>query len=193
MRPINIYTDGSCPKNGDPRSPGGWAYVVIEDASRSLKNQVLKRLEAGGLVGDRSRPNTSIRMEMIAIIKALESVCRPSQILLFSDSSYCIRGINERWYDNWIESGRTSSGTKPKNLDLWEQLIKLVDYHHIAAIHIRGHSGHRWNELCDKYARRQADIALEKAVPCIIEYKEQRAEINTSIHILITDGRDLDV
>lgn len=139
---IVIFTDGAC--SGNP-GPGGWgSIVVLPDGSVR---------ELGG--GDRKTTNN--KMEMIATIRALEllSVPATSKILLYTDSTYVIRGITQ-WVFGWRSRGwKTAEGKDVANKELWEELLRQVMRLKPSTIewkYIRGHSGFDGNERCDQIA-----------------------------------------
>lgn len=165
--PRILYCDGSCPTNGRKDAYGGWCFVEVcrdVDPDERLINMV-----SGGEAPKRGKPKiTSIRMELLAAIRALESVKEPSDIILHSDSAYLINGINDRWYMNWNMEGDRPYLKTPANLDLWGRLVELIRFHElrgpfkVKGIHIPGHKGHRWQELCDSMARQRANEARNK-------------------------------
>ena len=134
---IKIYTDGGC--TGNP-GPGGWAAVILEDGQdpRELSGS--------------DEATTNNRMELTAVINALESVINAIglQIEVHTDSQYVQRGISE-WMKGWITKGwKTSSGKPVKNRDLWLQLKNLNDKLTVDWKWVKGHSGDEWNERCDE-------------------------------------------
>lgn len=133
---IHIYADGAC--SGNP-GPGGWGYVMIYNG---------KTKEASG-----SDPNTTNnRMELTAVIKALEAVKTPSKIIVTTDSNYVVKGMKE-WIHGWMRNGWRTSQNKPVlNKELWLRLIELASRHDIQWLWIKGHDGHPYNERADKLA-----------------------------------------
>jgi ribonuclease HI len=134
-----IYSDGAC--SGNP-GPGGWAAILIHQATGS-------RREISG-----AEPHTTNnRMELTAAIRALETLRRPAEVELFSDSIYVIRGITE-WIHDWIRRGWKTSAKKPVlNEDLWRELYKLAsEQKKIDFQWVHGHAGHPENERCDELA-----------------------------------------
>lgn len=135
---VELYTDGAC--SGNP-GPGGWAFVLMHPASGSQK-------EAFGAEPE----TTNNRMELTAAIRGLESLTRRSQVELYSDSQYVLKGLRE-WMDGWKKRGWKTAGKQPvKNQDLWEQLDILRAAHQITFHWIKGHSEHPQNERCDQLA-----------------------------------------
>ena len=137
---VILYTDGSC--KGNP-GPGGWAFVLQHPKSG-------KTLERFG-----SELNTTNnRMELQAVIEGLKTLTKPSQVELVSDSKYVLQGIEDwmpKWKKNgWSKSARSSNPVK--NVELWQELDKLVSLHTLTFRYIPGHSGHYFNERCDQLA-----------------------------------------
>ncbi|MCW8091985.1 ribonuclease HI [Alteromonas sp. ASW11-130] len=143
---VNIFTDGSC--LGNP-GPGGYGAVLIY-------NQHRKEL-AGGFAH-----TTNNRMELLAAIKALDSLSEPCRVTLTTDSQYVKNGINQ-WIHNWRKNGWKTKDRKPvKNADLWQQLDEAVSRHDIDWQWVKGHSGHPENERCDELAREAATANPKK-------------------------------
>ncbi len=138
---VQLFTDGGC--SGNP-GPGGWAFVLRHPASGKEK-------EASG--GERETTNN--RMEMMAVIRGLELLKRPTRVELISDSVYVGKGIEE-WLPKWKRNGwRRRDGKRwaqIKNEDLWRRLDALLAQHGVEFTHVRGHSGHPENERCDTLA-----------------------------------------
>lgn len=138
MKVVEIFTDGAC--KGNP-GPGGWGAVMrYGDAEKQLW---------GG-----EQDTTNNRMELLAAIKALETLNRPCEVILTTDSQYVRQGITE-WIDGWKRRGWKNSQKKPvKNADLWQRLDKATEPHSIDWRWVKGHSGHPENELADQLANR---------------------------------------
>ncbi|MCB1877867.1 MAG: ribonuclease HI [Chromatiales bacterium] len=133
---VAIFTDGAC--KGNP-GPGGWgALLRYGEHEKSLY---------GG-----ERQTTNNRMELMAAIVALESLTRPCQVDLTTDSQYVRQGITE-WIHNWKRRGwKTASGSPVKNADLWKRLDDAVAAHTVRWHWVRGHTGHPENERADQLA-----------------------------------------
>lgn len=141
---VEIFTDGAC--SGNP-GPGGWAALL---RYRGVEKQL-----SGGEAN-----TTNNRMEMIAAIKALEALKRPSKVRIITDSQYLMKGITQ-WIHNWKKRGWVNSQRQPvKNADLWKQLDSLASKHVVEWSWVRGHNDHVENELVDSLARN----ALKKFV-----------------------------
>ena len=138
---VEIFTDGAC--KGNP-GPGGWgALLRINGQSKELKG---------------SEPETTNnRMEMQAVISALESLKKPCMVQLTTDSKYVLDGVKS-WMPNWKKRGwKTASKAPVKNKDLWMQIDVLVQAHDIEWAWVKGHSGHVENERVDKLANDAID------------------------------------
>lgn len=133
---LTIYTDGACDPNP---GPGGWAALITSPQGEKV------------LTG--SEPHTTNnRMELTAAVKALQAIPPGSQVVLYTDSTYLMRGITE-WLPNWVRRNwRTTSG-KVLNRDLWEELLEATQTHQVDWRWLRGHAGQRHNERVDRLAR----------------------------------------
>ncbi len=144
---VEIYTDGAC--KGNP-GVGGWGAL--------LKYAGYEREIFGG-----EKFTTNNRMELLAAIRALESLKRPCKIYLHTDSHYVQKGISQ-WIDSWkIRNWRTSAKKPIKNEDLWKLLDQLAQQHEIEWCWVRGHSGNDGNERADALANRGVEmVSTEK-------------------------------
>jgi ribonuclease HI len=134
---IEIFTDGAC--SGNP-GPGGWA-AILRTAGR-------EREISGG-----EEATTNNRMELMAVIRALEALKRPSAIRLHTDSRYVMDGAS-KWMKNWKANGWKTADRKPvKNEELWRALDAAMAEHKISWKWVAGHSGHPENERVDALAR----------------------------------------
>ncbi len=133
---IEIYTDGAC--KGNP-GPGGWGVLM-----RSGGHE--KELCGG------EASTTNNRMEMTAVIRALEALKRKSSITVYTDSQYVMKGVQE-WMQNWKARGWKTADKKPvKNVDLWQHLDALLQQHEVRWQWVKGHAGHPENERADALA-----------------------------------------
>ncbi len=138
---IKIFTDGAC--RGNP-GPGGWGALIIENE------------EEHSLWGGEKK-TTNNKMEMTAAIKALEYFTNSSNIQLTTDSNYVKDGI-ESWIEGWKRNGWKTTSKKPvKNKELWVRLDDLNNFHNISWNWVKGHSGHRENEIADLLANKGID------------------------------------
>ncbi|HEX2332645.1 MAG TPA: ribonuclease HI [Burkholderiales bacterium] len=135
---VEIYSDGAC--RGNP-GPGGWGVLLRYDGKE-------KELWGG------EAATTNNRMELMAAIRALEALKRPSRVRFYTDSLYVMKGISQ-WIRDWKRRGWRTAEKKPvKNDDLWRRLDELAATHDIEWHWVRGHAGHPENERADKLANR---------------------------------------
>ncbi|MFC3031671.1 ribonuclease HI [Pseudoalteromonas fenneropenaei] len=140
QKTVEIYTDGSC--LGNP-GPGGYGVYM-------RYGQHEKKLSQGYQL------TTNNRMELMAAIVGLESLTRPCQVKLVTDSQYVKQGI-ESWVANWKQRNwRTAAKQPVKNVDLWQRLDAICNKHQVKWHWVKGHSGHEYNELVDTLAREAA-------------------------------------
>ena len=133
---ITVYTDGAC--KGNP-GQGGWGALILE-------NDTTREIYGG------ESNTTNNRMELMAVIKALELLKEQNDITVFTDSTYVQKGISE-WIINWKRNGWKSSNKKSvKNKDLWVELDNLNDLMSVKWQWIKGHAGHSGNERADYLA-----------------------------------------
>ncbi len=152
-----IYCDGSCLSNGSPNALGGWNFIIVGGPKEDLDKQVLVDSVSGHSPPNLDLPNTNIRMELQAVIEGLKYFKEPEELIIHSDSAYVVNGVNDKWYKRWFDTGHNSLGKVPANLDLWIELVDLINFHKkVDMVFVRGHSGHRFQELCDTFARRSA-------------------------------------
>ncbi len=139
---VMIYTDGAC--SGNPGA-GGYGAILVYTDSSGTKHE--KELSAG------FRDVTNNRMELMAVIAALESLKKPVSATITSDSKYVVDAFEKGWLDNWIKNNWKTAGKSPvKNVDLWQRLLKAKEGHDIKFVWIKGHAGHKYNERCDELA-----------------------------------------
>ena len=141
---INIYADGGC--RGNP-GPGGWG-VLMQSGENS------KELWGG------EANTTNNRMELTAVIRALEALKRPTAAHIHTDSQYVQKGISQ-WIHNWKRNGWRTADKKPvKNAELWQRLDELSQTHELKWLWVKGHAGHPGNERADALANRGIDELL---------------------------------
>ena len=144
---VRIYTDGAC--KGNP-GPGGWGALLQFDGRE-------KEL-CGGEPG-----TTNNRMELTAVIRALEALNRRCDIDLYTDSQYVQKGISE-WVASWKRRGWKTADKKPvKNVDLWLELDSLAGGHDIRWHWVRGHAGHAENERADQLANQGIESMQQRS------------------------------
>lgn len=141
QKAVTIYTDGACA--GNP-GPGGWAAILIYGGHR--------REMSGGY-----RLTTNNRMELMAVIHALEALRESCNVTVYSDSEYVVNSITKGWAAKW----RASNWKRPKgmftpNWELWQRLLELCGRHSVRIRWVEGHAGHEENERCDELAVAQA-------------------------------------
>ena len=138
---VEIFTDGAC--RGNP-GPGGWGVLLrFNDTEKTIKGS--------------EKDTTNNRMELQAAISALEALSRPCTVSLTTDSRYVMDGV-QQWLPNWKKRGWKTANKKPvKNEDLWRKLDALLSNHTIDWHWVKGHSGHRENELVDQLANEAID------------------------------------
>ncbi len=145
---VEIFTDGSC--LGNP-GPGGYGVVM-------RYKQVEKTLARGYLL------TTNNRMEMLAAVMALQALKEPCRVILTTDSQYVRQGITQ-WIHNWKQRGWKTADKKPvKNADLWQALDRETARHQVEWRWVKGHAGHRENEMCDELARQAAENPTEEDI-----------------------------
>ena len=140
MKQVTIYTDGAC--SGNP-GPGGWACVLRYGAAE-------KELSGG------ERETTNNRMELTAVIKALEALREPCNVAVHTDSQYISRAIGEGWLKKWKAAGFTKKGGL-KNAELWRALDGLLQKHAVTFHWVKGHADDEYNNRCDALAVAQRD------------------------------------
>lgn len=137
MKEVTLYTDGAC--SGNP-GPGGWGAILIY---KDIKKEM-----SGG-----DKETTNNKMELTAAIEGLSALKEPCRVKLYSDSKYLIDGITKDWARSWRAKGWKKSDGKPAlNIDLWEKILELDEYHEIEYIWVKGHAGNPYNERCDRLA-----------------------------------------
>ncbi len=149
MSGVTIYTDGAC--KGNP-GPGGWGALLIAGGRE-------KELFGG------ERATTNNRMELMAVIRGLQSLARDCDVDLWTDSQYVKNGI-ETWIHNWKRNGWKTADKKPvKNADLWRELDTAAARHRVRWHWVKGHNDHPQNDRADALANRGVDLALQSALP----------------------------
>lgn len=135
---VDVYTDGAC--KGNP-GLGGWGALL---RFRGVEKELF-----GG-----EAETTNNRMELLAVIRALQALNRDCLVKVHTDSQYVQKGISE-WIHNWKRRGWLTADKKPvKNVDLWQQLDALAKEHRVEWIWVKGHAGHEGNERADQLANR---------------------------------------
>ena len=139
---VKVFTDGAC--SGNP-GPGGWGAI-------------LKALKDGKLISEKEiyggeEITTNNRMELVAAIKALESLKKQSRVTIITDSKYLKDGMT-KWINNWLSNNwRNSANKEIKNIDLWKKINALSQSHEVLWEWVKGHNSHEENERADHLAR----------------------------------------
>jgi ribonuclease HI len=163
-----IYTDGAC--SGNP-GPGGWG-VVLQYGS------VVKELHGG------DPQTTNNRMELTAVISALEALNRPVPVTLYTDSRYVLDGVT-KWLPGWQRNGWRTAGKQPvKNVDLWQRLVAAMARHEVTWRWVKGHNGDPGNERADELARLGITEAL--AATHLQDLRDRRAAAGSTCRFMIT-------
>lgn len=145
MNRVEIFTDGAC--KGNP-GPGGWGALL-------RKGKTEKELSGG------EKATTNNRMEMMAVIRALQALTRPCEVAVYSDSKYVIDGIT-KWIFGWQKRGWKNAAKQPvANEDLWRELMAATAPHTISWHWVKGHAGHVENERVDQLACAAAEEAAK--------------------------------
>jgi ribonuclease HI len=138
---VEIFSDGAC--RGNP-GPGGWGVLLRYNGSE-------KELYGG------EAETTNNRMELMAAIRGLESLKKPSTVILTTDSQYVMKGATE-WMEGWKRKAWMTAAKKPvKNVDLWQRLESALQPHTVEWRWVRGHTGHPENERADALANQGVD------------------------------------
>ena len=138
IRPkVKIYTDGAC--SGNP-GPGG--YGVVLEYNGTVKE-----------ISDGEKMTTNNKMELTAVIQGLEALKKPCDVILTTDSKYVVDSIEKGWVYKWRDNNwmRTKKD-RALNVELWEQLLALLEVHNVEFCWVKGHAGHPQNERCDELA-----------------------------------------
>jgi ribonuclease H len=141
MKKVCIYTDGAC--SGNP-GPGGWAAILTYGEN--------ERELSGG-----ESATTNNRMELMAVISALTALKESCEVELWTDSQYIEKAINEGWLAGWKRRDWKRKGGELKNIELWQELDRLLGLHRVNFNWLKGHDGHEYNERCDALAVAERD------------------------------------
>lgn len=137
MKKVEIYTDGAC--SGNP-GKGGWGAILVYQG---------KEKEMSGY----ENPTTNNRMELTAVIEALNTLKEPCEVFLTTDSKYVCDSVTKGWVYSWQKNGWKKADKKPAlNVDLWKKLLPLLQRHQVTWNWVKGHAGHPYNERCDALA-----------------------------------------
>ena len=137
MDEVTIYTDGAC--SGNP-GPGGYGAIL-------MSGKYKKELSGG------ESDTTNNRMELKAVIVALGALKRPCRVTLYSDSQYVVNMIKQGWLARWKRNGWMRGKNEPaKNVDLLEELDRLLQMHQVEMVWVKGHADNPYNNRCDEMA-----------------------------------------
>lgn len=138
---VKIYTDGAC--SGNP-GPGGWGAVLISNGKE-------KELSGG------HAQTTNNRMEMQAVIEALNALKKPCKVEIYSDSALIINAFKQGWIRSWKSRGWRKADKKPvENQDLWKEMLNALERHEVEWHKVKGHSGDEFNERADRLAVKES-------------------------------------
>ena len=134
---VNLYTDGAC--SGNP-GPVGYGAILIY-------NGIEKEISGG------EENTTNNKMEIMAVLKGLQMLKEPCKVTVYSDSAYVVNTIDKGWIYGWKKNNwRKSDKSQVKNIELWEEMLRLMEIHEIKFIKVKGHSDNEYNNRCDKLA-----------------------------------------
>ena len=137
MKKIEIFTDGAC--SGNPGA-GGWGAVM-------RYNGTTKEFSGG------DSDTTNNKMELFAVIFALEKLTEPCEVVITTDSKYVCDSVQKGWLYSWVKKGWKKSDGKPTlNIDLWKRMLPMLEKHNVEFVWVKGHAGHPENERCDELA-----------------------------------------
>lgn len=137
IKEVEIYTDGAC--SGNP-GPGGYGTILKYGPHEK---------ELSGAYDN----TTNNRMELMAVIKGLESLKEPCQVILYSDSKYIVDAMTKGWVTRWRSRGwMRNDKERAKNVDLWERVLQLADRHRVRWVWVKGHADNEFNNRCDRLA-----------------------------------------
>lgn len=138
MKQVELYTDGAC--SGNPGA-GGYGAILIY---KGLEKEI-----SGG-----EAMTTNNRMEIYAVIAGLDCLKEKCIVNVYSDSAYTVNAFTQNWLEGWIKNGwRKADGKEVANVDLWERLYALTNYHSVSFIKVKGHADNEYNNRCDALAR----------------------------------------
>ncbi len=137
MKNVVMYTDGAC--SGNP-GPGGYAAILIY-------NGIEKEISGNEL------STTNNKMELLAVISGLKALKEKCNVTIYSDSAYVVNAVEKSWLISWKKNNWIKSDKKQvKNIDLWEELLDLMNFHHVQFKKVKGHANDVYNNRCDKLA-----------------------------------------
>ena len=142
MKKAIVYTDGACKNNP---GIGGYGIVIF---IKDLNGNILKKE-----INKAYKETTNNKMELLSVIVALKELNEPYEIDLYTDSKYVSDAINKKWIKEWEKQNfRIGKKDEVKNIELWKELIELLNFHQVNFIWVKGHNGNKYNERCDELA-----------------------------------------
>lgn len=157
MKTVTIYTDGAC--KGNP-GPGGFGSVILV----MDKNGELHKTE----ISKGFRRTTNNRMEIMAVIHGLEKLDTPSIVDVYSDSQYVVKAFNQGWIESWKRKNWIRKDGPVKNVDLWQRLLKSMEYHDVRFHWVKGHANNEFNNRCDELASKAATFNYYEELDLVI-------------------------
>lgn len=153
---IELYSDGAC--RGNP-GIGAYAFIILYKSNNNIFTETSS--------SKAYKNTTNNRMELTGVISGLKKIieldipCK--SINIYTDSQYVVNAFNQHWVDNWIKTDfRRNKKDEVKNIDLWEELILLIKNFDYTFIWVKGHAGHKYNEMCDKICNQEMDNLLNE-------------------------------
>ena len=149
LKTVEMFTDGAC--SGNP-GPGGYGVILRH---RDSRGKVILEKELCGS----SEDTTNNRMELSGVIEGLKALKKPCNVVVTTDSKYVVDSVTKGWVYGWRKNNwKKSDKTMAQNVDLWKNLLDLLETHNVEFVWIKGHSGHTENERCDQIAVEQINI-----------------------------------
>ncbi len=143
MKQVELYTDGAC--SGNP-GPGGYGIV--------LRYKGIEK-EFSGFAEN----TTNNRMEITAVVEGFKLLKEPCEVTVYSDSAYTLNAFLLGWIENWQQNNWKTAGKKPVlNVDLWQELLSVIEDHKVTWIKVKGHADNELNNRCDALARKQIEL-----------------------------------
>lgn len=137
LKEVKLYTDGAC--SGNP-GPGGYGAILIY-------NGVEKEISGA------EKETTNNKMEIMAVLEGLKMLKEPCSVTIYSDSAYVVNTINQGWIYGWKKNNwRKKDKSVVKNIELWEEMLRLMSIHKVKFIKVKGHSDNEYNNRCDTLA-----------------------------------------
>ena len=134
---VLLYTDGAC--SGNP-GPGGYGAILIY-------NNIEKEISGA------EKETTNNKMEIMAVLKGLEMLKEPCEVIVYSDSAYVVNTVDKGWIYSWKKNNwKKADKSKVKNVELWEEMLRLMQIHDVTFVKVKGHSTNEYNNRCDALA-----------------------------------------